>query len=326
MPPRQTGYFSARANQGRGMLANFVDGSGITAAFWQIVKGQQLARSTEQLQKDGCNGTIHSVSEATAHRRGSQSLAMTQRQVGFWTEHSRLCVGPAQVQPGEILVALKGPLTEPANALITAGGAVAVVDCTRCSDGGSFLQRREVFAQHGRGVDEGVGCCFLPKFFPRIRPGLREPGATHPRAVAYPTWRETGPIHTQPRGGGRDRATFAIYERKCTTSGPAGEGVPRPVRRLNLRSLLLARSHQNRRSSASQDRAASSEHRTAERWKVALTLSHLSASQPGFMPRRSAPPDDSGCVWPELGDRELVETAPKDPSAPGTSCSLRFAS
>lgn len=28
---------------------------------------------------------------------------------------------------------------------------------------------------------------------------------------------------------------------------------------------------------------------------------------------------------PELGDRELVETAPKVPSAPGTSCSLRFA-
>ncbi|OAL43496.1 hypothetical protein IQ07DRAFT_605810 [Pyrenochaeta sp. DS3sAY3a] len=29
---------------------------------------------------------------------------------------------------------------------------------------------------------------------------------------------------------------------------------------------------------------------------------------------------------PGLVDRELVETAPKDPSAPGTSCSLRFAS
>jgi hypothetical protein len=47
------------------------------------------------------------------------------------------------------------------------------------------------------------------------------------------------------------------------------------------------------------------------------------ADHPGSL---SLPHTISATSRPELGDRELVETPPKDPSAPGTSCSLRVAS
>jgi hypothetical protein len=81
-------------------------------------------------------------------------------------------------------------------------------------------------------------------------------------------------------------------------------------------------------------------HPSDGRWCLALCASAAGTALSVLPTQGITSPVDSAaqiilapCLWPHtisarsrpaLGDRELVETAPKDPSAPGTSCTLCF--